>query len=67
MTGTDVNMSGLLLNVDEVAAALRVTKRAVYAMLSRDQLPGVVRIGKRVRFRAAAIVALATQGAKQSA
>jgi excisionase family DNA binding protein len=37
-----------LLTPDEVAALLRTTRKAVYAMIERGQLPGVVRIGRRV-------------------
>ncbi len=43
----------LLLTVDEAASLLRTTRRAVYAMLERGQLPGVTRIGRRVLFRSA--------------
>ena len=34
-----------LLTVDDVADLLRTTRRAVYAMVERRQLPGIVRIG----------------------
>ncbi len=37
-----------LLTVDEVAAVLRTSKKAVYALVARGQLPGVVRVGRRV-------------------
>lgn len=37
----------LLISAD-VAALLRTTPKAVYAMISRGQLPGVIRIGRRV-------------------
>lgn len=37
-----------LLRVDEVAILLRTTTKAVYAMVERRSLPGVVRIGRRV-------------------
>ena len=36
-----------LLTSGEVAALLRTTRRAVYAMVERGQLPGVVRLGRR--------------------
>ena len=42
----------LLLTVDDAAELLRTTKRAIYAMVERRQLPGIVRIGRRVLFRA---------------
>ena len=43
----------LLLTVDEAAALLRTTRRAMYAMVERHQIPGVIRIRRRVLFRAA--------------
>jgi excisionase family DNA binding protein len=42
-----VNGPALLL-VSEVAAILRTSPKAVYAMVERGLLPGVVRIGRRV-------------------
>ena len=42
----------MLLTVAEAAALLRTTRRAIYAMIERRQLPGVIRIGRRVLFRA---------------
>ena len=43
----------LLLNVDEAADLLRTSRRAIYAMIARRQLPGVVRIRRRVLVRSA--------------
>lgn len=40
-----------LLTVDETAALLRTSRKAVYAMAERAQLPGVTRIGRRVLVR----------------
>jgi len=37
-----------LLTVDEAAHLLRTTRRAIYAMIERRQLPGVIRIRRRV-------------------
>lgn len=45
-----------LLTSGEVAALLRTTRKAVYAMVARRQLPGVVRLGRRVLFRQDAVV-----------
>ncbi len=42
----------VLLTVDEAADLLRTTRRAIYAMIERRQLPGVVRIRRRVLLRA---------------
>ncbi len=50
-TGTEA--LPLLLTVDDVAQLLRTTNRAIYAMTERRQLPGLVRIGRRVLFRTA--------------
>ncbi len=41
----------MLLTVDDAARVLRTTKRAIYAMIARRQLPGVVRIRRRVLVR----------------
>lgn len=46
----------LLLTVDEAAELLRTTRKAMYAMVERRQLPGVVRIRRRVLFRTAALL-----------
>ena len=42
----------VLLTVDEAATLLRTTRRAIYAMIERRHLPGVIRIRRRVLFRA---------------
>jgi excisionase family DNA binding protein len=42
----------VLFTVDEAAELLRTTRRAIYAMIERRQLPGVIRIRRRVLFRA---------------
>jgi excisionase family DNA binding protein len=42
----------VLLTVNEAADLLRTTRRAIYAMIARHQLPGVVRIRRRVLVRA---------------
>ena len=41
----------ILLTVDEAASLLRTSRRAIYAMVERCQLPGVTRVGRRVLFR----------------
>jgi excisionase family DNA binding protein len=45
-----------LLTSDEVAASLRTSRKAIYAMIERGQLPGIVRIGRRVLVRQDALV-----------
>jgi excisionase family DNA binding protein len=53
-TGRSDHTSALpmLLTVDDAASLLRTTKRAIYAMIARCQLPGVIRIRRRVLLRA---------------
>lgn len=41
----------MLLTVDDAADLLRTSRRAVYAMVERRQLPGVIRLRRRVLFR----------------
>ena len=41
----------VLLTVEEVGSVIRKTPDAIYAMVARGQLPGVVRIGRRVLVR----------------
>jgi excisionase family DNA binding protein len=50
MTGSD----GLpiYLTADEAAALLRTTRKAIYVMVERRQLPGVRKIGRRLLIRA---------------
>jgi excisionase family DNA binding protein len=40
-----------LVTVGETAALLRTSRKAVYSMIERRQLPGVTRIGRRVLIR----------------
>ena len=41
----------LLLTPAETAKILRTTKKGVYSMIARNQLPGVTRLGRRVLIR----------------
>jgi excisionase family DNA binding protein len=41
----------LLLTPEETSAVLRTSRKAIYAMVERGQLPGVTRIGRRVLIR----------------
>ena len=38
----------VLLTPNEVAELLRTSRKAIYSMVERGQLPGIVRIGRRV-------------------
>ncbi|WP_248346290.1 helix-turn-helix domain-containing protein [Anaeromyxobacter paludicola] len=42
--------------MDEVAVLLRTTRKAVYTLAERAQLPGVVRLGRRLLFRRETLV-----------
>ena len=44
------------LTVDETASLLRTSRKAVYAMAERAQLPGVTRIGRRVLVRSSELL-----------
>jgi excisionase family DNA binding protein len=46
----------MLLTVADAADLLRTTRRAIYAMLERRQLPGVIRIRRRVLIRSAELL-----------
>ena len=46
----------VLLTPNEVAGLLRTSKKAIYAMVERLQLPGVIRIGRRVLIREDALL-----------
>ncbi len=46
----------VLLDADQVAEVLRTSKKAIYAMIERRQLPGVIRIGRRVLLREDALL-----------
>jgi excisionase family DNA binding protein len=41
----------VLLTAEEAAALLRTSRKAIYVMVERRQLPGVTRIGRRVLIR----------------
>jgi excisionase family DNA binding protein len=46
----------MLLTVADAANLLRTTRRAIYAMLERRQLPGVIRIRRRVLIRSSELL-----------
>lgn len=45
-----------LMTAAEVADLLRTTRGAIYAMADRRQLPGVIRVGRRLLVRADALL-----------
>jgi excisionase family DNA binding protein len=52
----DVRAMPILLAVGDAADLLRTTRRAIYAMLERRQLPGVIRIRRRVLIRSSELL-----------
>jgi excisionase family DNA binding protein len=46
----------ILLTPTEVAELLRTSRKAIYTMIERAQLPGVTRIGRRVLVRQDALL-----------
>lgn len=39
-----------VLTADEVAALLRVDRKSIYAAVARGEVPGVLRLGRLIRF-----------------
>jgi excisionase family DNA binding protein len=48
MTLAPIDLESPLLTADDVAVLLRTTRKAVYALIERRQLPGVIRLGRRL-------------------
>lgn len=68
MSTTTDHRQKLLLSVRSVRELLDFeTDKAVYAAAERGQLPGIVKIGRRLRFKAEAIYALAAGKSSKSA
>jgi excisionase family DNA binding protein len=55
-TATNDHHRPVFLTPREVAEVLRTSTKAIYAMVERFQLPGIVRIGRRVLIREDALV-----------
>jgi excisionase family DNA binding protein len=49
--GPSIDSLPVLLTMAEVAAMLRTSRKAIYAMAERRQLPGLTRIGRRLLVR----------------
>ena len=54
--GVETTALPVLLTADETADLLRTSRKAVYVMAERGQLPGVTRIGRRLLVRRDALV-----------
>lgn len=57
MTDDELLNLPVFLNAREVAELLRVHINTVYEAAARDEIPGVVRVGRCVRFRRDAVLA----------
>ena len=55
------------LTVDEAAALLRVNRKTLYESIRLAQVPGVIRVGKALRIRRAALVESSTGKGRDSA
>jgi excisionase family DNA binding protein len=51
-----------VLTVDELAALLRVERKTAYAAIARGEIPGVRRIGTRLRISRTAVLTWLAQG-----
>ena len=51
-----MSRGSILLTPTEVAERLRTSRKAIYTMVERAQLPGVVRIGRRLLIREDALL-----------
>ncbi len=52
----------LLLTVPQVARLLGMSAKAIYHRAERGQLPGMVRVGRSLRFRRAELVGSLSEG-----
>lgn len=55
-----------LLTIDEVATLLHLTKPTIYSKVSKNELPGVCKQGKRLYFDRQTIIDWIKQGRKKS-
>jgi len=55
-----------LLTIDEVATLLHLTKPTVYSKVSKNEIPGVCKQGKRLYFDRQTIIDWIKQGRKKS-
>ena len=54
-----------LMTADELAGWLHCSRRAVYDRVYRGQLPGVVRVGRRLHFMRDSVLAFLQQGTER--
>jgi excisionase family DNA binding protein len=58
--------AAMLLTVGEVAGVLRTSPKAIYSMVERGQLPGVIRLGRRVLVKRADLLDFLTHNLASS-
>lgn len=51
-----------VLTVDEASALLRVNRKTIYEAIARGQLPGVRRVGRKLRLCRTALLQWLSQG-----
>ncbi len=51
-----------LITVPELAKVLRLSPKTVYEAIQMDKIPGVVRLGRRIRINKRAVVAWLLEG-----
>ena len=54
-----------LMTADELAGWLHCSRRAVYDRVYRGQLPGMVRVGRRLYFLRESVLAFLREGSEQ--
>jgi len=54
-----------LMTADELAGWLHCSRRAVYDRVYRGQLPGVVRVGRRLYFLRDSVLAFLSEGTER--
>lgn len=55
-----------VLTADEVASLLRVDRKSVYAAVARDEIPGVLRVGRLIRFSREVVLRWVREGQASS-
>ena len=60
--GADFRRDSPLMTADELAGWLHCSRRAVYDRVYRGQLPGAIRVGRRLYFRREVVLAFLREG-----
>ena len=54
--GTPLTNMPAVLTADELAVLLRVDRKTTYLMIQRDESPGCVRVGRKLRISTSAVL-----------